>query len=404
MADVRRMQDADFAGKRVLVRVDFNVPLTDGPDGQKVVADASRIEAAMPTIQALRTQGAKVVLISHLGRPKGQHDPAASLAPIQKTLGEMLNTPVLFAEDCIGEQAKKIVMGLPSGGVALLENLRFHPGEEKNDPDFARALAENGDAFVNDGFSVSHRAHASTEGIARLLPSYAGLAMQRELDHLSQVLESPRRPLVAVVGGAKVSTKIDVLKSLAAKADTLVIGGAMANTFLHAQGVDVGGSLAERDDETQGVVREILSIAENAGHTVLLPVDVVVAKKFERNAEHRNVTLDAVQKDDLILDAGNATVDAVADVFEQAATLLWNGPLGAFETPPFDTATVETAQFAARMVRGETLVAVAGGGDTVAALRHAGVYDDFTYVSNAGGAFLEWVEGRALPGVEALKA
>ncbi len=393
------MQDADLSGKRVLVRVDFNVPLND----EGGVGDASRIEAAIPTIQALREAKARVILLSHLGRPKGKPDPAASLQPVRARLGEMLNIPVLFADDCIGEAAEKTAAGVPEGGVALLENLRFHAGEEKNDPDFAKALAALGDVFVNDAFSVSHRAHASTVGITKFLPAYAGLAMQRELDHLSTVLESPERPMTAVVGGAKISTKIDVLKTLAAKADTLVIGGAMANTFLFAQGVDIGASLAERDEDTVAIAEEILAIAAAAEHAVLLPTDVVVAKKFEANAPHRNAALEDIHSDEMILDAGNATVDAIADTIQQSRTLLWNGPLGAFELPPFDTATVEAAQFAARRSGADALVAVAGGGDTVAALRHAGVYDDFTYVSNAGGAFLEWVEGRDLPGVEALK-
>ncbi len=404
MAALRRIQDVgDLAGKTVLVRADFNVPLKDGEDGGKQVADDSRIRAALPTIAILRKAGAKIVLISHLGRPKGEVKPADSLAPLAGPLGALLNTPVIFAEDCIGAAAAKAVAGLPEGGVALLENLRFHKGEEKNDADFAQALAANAELYVNDGFSVSHRAHASTEAVARILPAYAGLAMQRELDHLSQVLESPARPLVAIVGGAKISTKIDVLKALAAKADTLVIGGAMANTFLHAQGVDTGASLAERDAATQAVAQEILAIAERAGHRILLPEDVVVAKTFAAHAPHRNVALDAIESDDMILDAGVAAVDAVAAALEGARTLLWNGPLGAFETPPFDTATMEIAHFAAGRAKSGALTAVAGGGDTVAALRQAGVYDDFTYVSNAGGAFLEWVEGRALPGVEALK-
>jgi len=396
VAGLRRLQDADVAGKRVLVRADFNVPLANG-----AVADASRIEAALPTIRWLQEHGARIALVSHLGRPGGARSEAYSLAPIQPVLAAKLNTPVLFVEDCVGEPARQAAEGLMEAGVALFENLRFHPGEEANDAEFARALADGFDLFVEDAFSVCHRAHASTEGVTHFLPSYAGLDLARELDHLATVLKNPERPMMAVVGGAKVSTKIGVLTRLVEKADTLAIGGGMANTFLSAQGHDVGKSLNEPDHAD--TARDILRAASQHGCRVILPVDVVVAERFEARAPSRTCAADAVRPGEMILDAGPDTVDAIAEAIEAAKTLLWNGPLGAFEIEPFDTATVEAAKYAGRRAREGALTAVAGGGDTVAALRRAGAHDDFTYVSNAGGAFLEWVEGRELPGVEALK-
>lgn len=396
MTRIHRLEDADIAGKRVLVRVDFNVPLHDGE-----VTETSRIDAALPTIRYLMENGARIGLISHLGRPGGMRDPACSLSPIQPVVAACLNTPVLFVEDCVGEVAQQAVDGLMEGGVALFENLRFHAEETANDANFAKAMADPFEVFVEDAFSVCHRAHASTEGVTHFLPSYAGMALSRELDHLSTVLQDPERPMMAVVGGAKVSSKIDVLMHLVEKADILAIGGGMANTFLHARGIDVGKSLNEPDQAE--TARKIMEAARVHGCEIMLPADVVVAEKFEANAPHRTVSADAVKSGEMILDAGPDTVDAIAEAIETANTLLWNGPLGAFEITPFDTATVEAAKYAGRRARQGHLVAVAGGGDTVAALHHAGAADDFTYISNAGGAFLEWVEGRALPGVEALK-
>ena len=397
MAAFKRLEDLDVAGKRVLVRVDFNVPMKDG-----AVADATRIERSLPTIRDLSKRGAKVILLSHLGRPGGKPDPSESLKPVAAKLAEMLGGPVDFAEDCVGESARKAAARLLAGDVAVFENTRFHKGEEKNDPDFVALLAANGDLFVNDAFSAAHRAHASTEGLARILPSAAGRSMEQELDHLAAALSAPERPLACVVGGAKVSTKIEMLLNLVAKADTLVVGGGMANTFLFANGVSVGKSLCEPD--LAATAREITEQAAARGCRILLPVDVVVATEFKPHAAHKVVAVDAVGPDEMILDIGPDTVDLVADAIETSKTLVWNGPLGAFETPPFDTATVEAARFAARRAAEAGLVAVAGGGDTVAALNHAGVAADFTYVSTDGGAFLEWLEGKSLPGVEALRA
>lgn len=392
----RRIEDLPLAGKRVLVRVDFNVPMDRGE-----VTDDTRLRAALPTIAALRDRGAKVILCAHFGRPKGERVPDMSLAPVVGPLSRLIDAPVRFAEDCVGARASGAVNALADGEVLLLENTRFHAGEEANDPEFAAALAANADAFVNDAFSAAHRAHASTVGVAQLLPSCAGKAMERELDHLGQALSSPARPVVAVVGGAKVSTKIDVLTNLVKKADVVAVGGGMANTFVAAHGMEIGNSLCERD--YLQTAREIEIAAEAAGHRVLLPLDGVVASKFEAHAPHRVKPIDQIGDDDMILDIGPASVDALADVIAEAKTVVWNGPLGAFELPPFDTATVEAAKFAAQRTRAGELVSVAGGGDTVAALNHAGVTDDFTFVSTAGGAFLEWLEGRALPGVEVLK-
>ncbi len=396
MTSFKTIDDLDVAGKRVLVRVDFNVPMKDG-----VVTDATRIERALPTIQELSKKGAKVLLLSHFGRPKGKADPEMSLKPVAKALEKFLGGPVEFAEDCIGDAAKKTVKRMLDGDVAVFENTRFHAGEEKNDPDFAKALAENGDIYVNDAFSAAHRAHASTEGIAHLLPSAAGRAMERELDYLKSALSAPVRPMMAVVGGAKVSTKIELLLNLVGKADMLAVGGGMANTFLFAKGISVGKSLCEPD--LADTAREIMTQASAKGCEIILPLDVVVAKEFKEGADREVKAADAVGADDMILDLGPDTVNLIAEKIEAAKTLVWNGPLGAFEIKPFDTATVEAARYAAKRVKEDGLVAVAGGGDTVAALAHAGVEDDFTYVSTAGGAFLEWLEGKTLPGVAALE-
>ena len=390
----RRIEDAPV-GVRALVRVDFNVPMADGR-----VSDDTRLRAALPTIRALQAKRAKIALLAHFGRPKGKRAPALSLGPLAEPLSKLLGAPAAFAADCIGAQAGAAIAALQPGGVALLENVRFHPGEEKNDLEFAKALAANFDIYVNDAFSAAHRAHASTEGIAHLLPAYAGKQMERELDALEAALGRPRRPVLGIVGGAKVSTKLDLLKSLIAKLDRLAIGGGMANTFLYAQGHDIGASLAER--EMAETARAIIAAAEGKCE-LLLPVDVVVAKEVKPGAASRICGLGGVSAADKILDAGPETVARLLKAMDDSATLIWNGPLGLFEIAPFDQATVEAARHAARLVKTGKLVAVAGGGDTVAALNHAGAAGDFTFVSTAGGAFLEWMEGKALPGVEALK-
>jgi phosphoglycerate kinase len=393
---IRRIEDADIAGKRVLVRVDFNVPM----DGMRV-ADDTRLRAALPTIAHLREGGARVILAAHFDRPRGRRVPSMSLAPVASALEDLIGAPVKFVSDCIGPDAEGAAGILKPGGVLLLENTRFHAGEEANDPEFAAALARLADIYVNDAFSAAHRAHASTEGIARLLPSYAGLALQREIHHVTAALEAPQRPLLAIVGGAKVSTKIDLLKNLVAKVDRLFIGGAMANTFLAARGHSVGSSLYER--ELLDTARAIEAAAHGAGCTLMLPLDVVVARDFKPHAERRVAELDDVQGPEMILDCGPETIDRLADAIETARTLVWNGPLGAFETPPFDTGTLEAARFAAMRCRDHGLVAVAGGGDTVSALNKAGASEDFTFISTAGGAFLEWLEGKTLPGIAVLE-
>ena len=392
----KTIDDIAVAGKRVLVRGDLNVPVKDGK-----VSDATRLERLVPTLRDLLGKGARVIVISHFGRPKGKAVPEMSLAPVADALARTLGRPVAFAKDCVGDAAKAVVDGLRDGEVALLENLRFHAGEEANDAEFARRLAALGDAYVNDGFSVSHRAHASTEAIARLLPSAAGRNMQAELEALEGALGSPQRPVVAIVGGAKISTKLEVLGNLIAKVDALVIGGGMANTFLHALGTDVGKSLCEKD--LADTARAIMAKADAAGCEIVLPSDVVIAAKLEAGAPSETVRVAAVPPDRMILDIGADSAAALAERLRGTRTLLWNGPLGAFEFPPFDKSTVSVAQAAAERTRAGTLVSVAGGGDTVAALRHAGVADDFTYVSTAGGAFLEWLEGKELPGVAALQ-
>ena len=398
MSAFRTLDDAgSLAGKRVLMRVDLNVPMEGGR-----VSDATRIARVAPTIREVAGKGAKVILLAHFGRPKGERVPGDSLEAVVPALGDALGRRVTFAADCIGDAAGKAVAAMRDGDVLLLENTRFHAGEERNDPDFADALAANGDIYVNEAFSAAHRAHASTEGLAHRLPAYAGRAMQAELEALSRGLESPQRPVIALVGGAKVSSKIDLLENLVAKVDMLVIGGGMANTFLNAQGRAVGRSLCEKD--LAGTALRILAAAEKAGCRIVLPVDAVAASAFAAHAPHETVSVDAVPEDGMILDAGPDSVAAINSAIDEARTLVWNGPLGAFELAPFDAATVAAARHAAGRTKAKKLVSVAGGGDTVAALNHAGVAGDFTYVSTAGGAFLEWLEGKALPGVEALRA
>ena len=395
----RTLDDAkDLAGKTALVRVDFNVPMEGGR-----VTDDTRLRAALPTIQRLRDAGAKVALLAHFDRPKGKVVPEMSLKPVVAPLEALLGAPLRFADDCVGEAAKAAVADLDAGGVVLLENVRFHAGEEKNDPAFAAQLAEVGDLLVNDAFSAAHRAHASTEGLARLLPAYAGESMRRELEALDAALGNPKKPVIGIVGGAKVSTKLELLQNLVGKLDRLAIGGGMANTFLFAQGVDIGGSLAERD--MGDTARAILTEAEAKGCEILLPVDFVVATEVKPGAASRVVVAgQPLSADDKILDAGPASVARLVEALTASKTLIWNGPLGVFEIPPFDAATVAVAHHAAALAKAGVLIAVAGGGDTVAALNHAGTADDMTFVSTAGGAFLEWMEGKPLPGVEALKA
>lgn len=398
MPDFRTLDDLpnDLAGKRVLVRVDLNVPMQDG-----AVSDATRLQAALPTVLELSDRGAIVLLLSHFGRPKGQVRPDMSTALLVKPLTDLTGRSVRFVEDCQGEHAARAISTMTPGAIAVLENTRFHAGEEKNDPELSRGIAALGDYYVNDAFSAAHRAHSSTEGVAHLLPSFAGRAMEAELKALQAALGSPERPVAAVVGGAKVSTKLAVLLHLVGKVDHLIIGGGMANTFLAARGVNVGKSLCEH--ELTGQADAILDAADKANCTVHLPYDVVVAKEFAANPlSLRTVNVHEVAADEMILDIGPSAVEALGDALKTCRTLVWNGPLGAFETPPFDTATVALAQIAAALTTDGSLVSVAGGGDTVAALNHAGVAGDFTFVSTAGGAFLEWMEGRDLPGVSAL--
>jgi len=393
----RTLDDAEVKGRRVLLRVDLNVPMENGR-----VSDATRIERVVPTIREIADNGGRVVLLAHFGRPKGKPEPKDSLRPVAAAVAEHVGRPVAFAEDCIGEAAAEAVAALKDGGILLLENTRFHAGEEKNETDFVKALAANGDLYVNDAFSAAHRAHASTEGLAHVLPAYAGRTMQAELEALAKALEAPKRPVVAIVGGAKVSSKIDLLENLVTKVDALVIGGGMANTFLHAQGVAIGKSLAEKDLATTAL--RIMEKASAHNCAIILPVDAVVAWHFEANAPSHAYGLDAIPEDGMILDVGPQSIERVRAAIDDAATLVWNGPLGAFELTPFDAGTVAAARHAAERTRTGKLVSVAGGGDTVAALNHAGVAEAFSYVSTAGGAFLEWMEGKALPGVEALRA
>ncbi len=385
----------DLAGKRVLVRADLNVPMADG-----VVSDATRLQAAVPTLAALADRGARVLVLSHFGRPEGR-DLSETLRPAAAALGQVLGRPVAFIGDCVGAEVEAAVAALADGSIAVLENTRFHAGEEANDPAFVAGLARLGDFYVNDAFSTAHRAHASTEGLAHVLPAFAGRSMQAELEALEHALGNPEHPVAAVVGGSKVSSKLDVLTHLVTRVDHLMIGGGMANTFLAARGVDVGKSLCEHD--LAPTVLDILARAAAAGCTVHLPYDVVVAKQFAANAPSRTVNVHDVAADEMILDLGEAAVEALGDALKTCKTLVWNGPLGAFETPPFDTGTVALARIAGALTQSGSLLSVAGGGDTVAALNHAGVADQFTYVSTAGGAFLEWMEGKALPGVVALQ-
>lgn len=393
----KTLDDVALAGKTVLVRVDINVPMEGGR-----VTDTTRIDKIRPTVEDIIARGGKVVLLAHFDRPKGKVVPEMSLGHVKDTLAASLGRKVLFGADCVGADAKAAIAAAGQGDVVLLENTRFHAGEEKNDPALASEMAALGDVFVNDAFSAAHRAHASTEGIARLLPKAAGRLMEAELRALEAALGSPVRPVVAVVGGAKVSTKLDLLGNLVGKVDHLVIGGGMANTFLVAQGVEVGKSLAERD--MAETAREILAKAKTAGCAIHLPVDVVVAREFKAGAAHETVAAGACPADAMILDAGPATVAALEKVFAGAKTLIWNGPLGAFEIEPFNAATNAAARAAADLTRAGSLVSVAGGGDTVAALNQAGAAGDFTFISTAGGAFLEWMEGKTLPGVAALSS
>ena len=391
----KTLDDAQLDGKRVLVRVDLNVPMDNGQ-----VSDATRIERVLPTIREISDKGGKVILLAHFGRPKGR-DLKESLAPVAKAVEQHLGKAVAFAEDCIGDVAKKAVDAMKKGDVLLLENTRFHPQEEKNDPDFTKALAANGDLFVNDAFSAAHRAHASTEGLAKILPAYAGRTMQAEIEALSKALEKPERPVAAVVGGAKISTKLELLGNLVRKVDILIIAGGMANTFLAAQGKKIGKSLCEKD--LLDTAKTILAEADKAKCEIVLPQQVVVAKEFKAGAQSRIASADDVHDDEMILDIGPDEACRVAGILARAKTLVWNGPFGAFEIAPFDKGTVAVAQDAARLTREGKILSVAGGGDTVSALNHAGAADDFTYVSTAGGAFLEWLEGKALPGVEVLR-
>jgi phosphoglycerate kinase len=387
----------DIAGKRVLVRVDLNVPVTNGK-----VSDTTRIERVAPTIKELSEKGAKVILLAHFGRPKGEPVADQSLSLIAPSVEQVLDQHVAFAADCIGEAATAAIAKMANGDILLLENTRFHKGEEKNEAGFTAELAKNGDIYVNDAFSAAHRAHASTEGLAHHLPAYAGRTMQAELEALEKGLGQPTRPVVAIVGGAKVSTKIDLLSNLVTKVDALVIGGGMANTFIAAQGIDVGKSLCEHD--LAETARAIMETAKAAGCAIVLPVDGVVAREFKANAANETVDIAAIPADAMMLDVGPKSVEAINAWISKAATLVWNGPLGAFEIAPFDTATVSAARHAAEQTKAGKLVSVAGGGDTVSALNHAGVADDFSYVSTAGGAFLEWMEGKELPGVAVLTA
>ena len=393
----KTLDELDLAGKVALVRVDINVPVENG-----TVTDTTRIDRIVPTIKDIQAAGGKPVLLAHFGRPKGQRVPEMSLAVTLPALEHALGQKVIFAEDCIGAPAKQAVASMQPGDVVLLENTRFHAGEEKNDPTLAASLAALGQVYVNDAFSAAHRAHASTEGIARLLPSAAGRLMAAEMKALEAALGTPVRPVMAVVGGAKVSTKLDLLGNLVEKVDHLVIGGGMANTFLVARGIEVGKSLAERD--MADTARAILAKAAEKSCTIHLPADIVVAREFAAHAAHETVPTSACPADAMILDAGPATVAAIAKVLETSHTLIWNGPLGAFEIPPFDAATNATALKAAELTRAGRLVSVAGGGDTVAALNKTGAAADFTFISTAGGAFLDWMEGKELPGVAALRS
>jgi phosphoglycerate kinase len=391
----RTLDDLNVSGKRVLVRVDLNVPM----DGGKIT-DATRLERIAAGITEIAGKGGRVILLAHFGRPKGV-DPRQSLKPVAAALAGVIGKPVAFAEDCVGEVASKAVAAMKDGDVLCLENTRFHAGEENNDPAFVAELARLGDIWVNDAFSAAHRAHASTEGLGHVLPAFAGRTMQAELDALGKALDAPTRPVIAIVGGAKVSSKIDLLENLVTKVDALVIGGGMANTFLHAQGIGVGKSLCEKD--LAATALRIIAKAETAGCAIILPVDAVVAFHFAAHSHSQVCGLDAIPADGMILDVGPQSVERINAAIDDAATLVWNGPVGAFEMTPFDHGTVAAAKHAAERTKAKKLISVAGGGDTVAALNHAGVAGDFSYISTAGGAFLEWMEGKPLPGVDVLK-
>jgi phosphoglycerate kinase len=393
----KTLDDLDAKGKRVLVRVDLNVPMSDGK-----ITDVTRIERSAPTIAELSRKGAKVILLSHFGRPKGQIVTDMSLGSVANAVSDVIGLSVSFAKDCVGDEASATIGSMQDGEIVLLENTRFHPGEEQNDLTFAKELAIMGDAFVADAFSAAHRAHGSTEGVAHLLPSYAGRAMEAELKALEAALTAPKRPVVAVVGGAKISSKLDLLNNLVEKVDSLVIGGGMANTFLAAKGVSVGASLCEHD--LADTARAIMAKAEKANCTIILPRDVVVAQEFKAGASSRTVPVADVGEKDMILDVGSESIADIAVAFEAAKTVVWNGPLGAFEIDPFDNGTNLAARHAAMLSKNGRLISVAGGGDTVAALNKARVTSDFSYVSTAGGAFLEWLEGKVLPGVKILYA
>jgi phosphoglycerate kinase len=395
MPNFRTLDQADVKGKRVLLRVDLNVPTENG-----AVTDATRIERVAPTITEIADKGGKVILLAHFGRPKGP-DPKDSLKPIAAAVAQAVSRPVAFAEDCIGEKAAAAVAAMQPGDILLLENTRFHKGEEKNDPAFVAELAKLGDLWINDAFSAAHRAHASTEGLGHKLPAYAGRTMQAELEALSKALEAPKKPVVAIVGGAKVSTKLELLENLIGKVEALVIGGAMANTFLHAQGLKVGKSLVEKD--MADTARRIMAKAEAGSCAIILPVDAIVAFHFEANTPSHAYGVDAIPAEGMMLDVGGQSIERVKGAIDEAGTLVWNGPFGAFELHPFEKATVEIAKYAAAKTKSGRLVSVAGGGDTVSALNVAGVAEQFTYVSTAGGAFLEWMEGKPLPGVEVLR-
>ena len=394
---LKTLENLDIANKRVLVRVDFNVPMRDGK-----ITDTTRIDRALETLNELAEKGAKVVILSHFGRPKGQVEPSMSLKPVAEGLAQISGKPVAFAPDCIGDAAASVIDAAPFGGFVVLENLRFHAGEEKNDPAFAKALAANGDAFVSDAFSVAHRAHASTEGVTHFLPSAAGRLMQAEIEALSEALETPQHPVIAVVGGAKVSSKMAVLGHLAQKVDQIVIGGGMANTFLYANGVDIGTSLCEKDMADQA--RAIVEVAANAKCEIVLPKDAVVADAFAEGARSETVALSDVPGDMMILDIGPESIRDLQTRLKAAKTVLWNGPLGAFEVKPFDAGTNAVARTVAELTQAGGLLSVAGGGDTVSALANAGAEAGFSYVSAAGGAFLEYIEGKTLPGVAAIMA
>ena len=391
------LDDAVFAGKRALVRVDFNLPMRNG-----TVTDDTRLRAVLPTLAKLKAGGAKTILIAHFDRPGGKVTPSMSLAPVAAALERILGSPVAFAPECTGKVAADAVADLSDGGVLLLENVRFHSGEETNDRQFAAALAANGDLYINDAFSAAHRAHASTEGLAHLLPAYAGESMRRELEALDAALGQPQRPVLGIVGGSKVSTKLELLNNLIVKLDCLAIGGGMANTFLFAQGWEVAASLCEK--ALAGTAREIIAKAANTGCELLLPVDVVVSERIASGEPALTKSLGDISENEYILDAGPQTVARLCRAMDKCKTLVWNGPLGVFEMPPFDVGTSNAARHAAALAKAGSLVAVAGGGDTVAALHHAGVAGDFTFVSTAGGAFLEWMEGKTLPGVAALQS